>query len=343
MFLARFFTKLILATFLVLLVGSLAAGQTDLGTGLPAFGSFNRDSIDTVNVGNLNVHFEFPVFAKKGRGLDFSAAVIGDNKPFRIMGSLPGALYWYPTYQTIGVEALPGAGRLTYDIIGGLNSQHPCIINNKNVPYYNFTNFVYTDSRNTTHPLYNISVGYPEPCVGVHSFSLYADNYLVTFAIDPTTGSVLTKKVTDKSGNVGDFLAGSFTDPNGNSISQTKTGDLIDTTGSTVMTAPPGTQTSSTLNFPNPTGGVTEPVVTSFSRSFTLKTNFGCKTSGGQNINELNSQDQLLTTGISLQDGTSFGIVYESTDGTYPSNVVTGRIHSLTLPPPRCTFSRAAK
>jgi hypothetical protein len=33
-----------------------------------------------------------------------------------------------------------------------------------------------------------------------------------------------------------------------------------------------------------------------------------------------------------MPDGSSFTIVYESTNGSYPSTTVTGRIHSLTLP-----------
>jgi hypothetical protein len=53
---------------LLLLSAQFGVAQAPPYTGLPPFGTFNRDAIDTINVGNLNVHFQFPLFVKKGRG-----------------------------------------------------------------------------------------------------------------------------------------------------------------------------------------------------------------------------------------------------------------------------------
>jgi RHS repeat-associated protein len=46
----------------------------------------------------------------------------------------------------------------------------------------------------------------------------------------------------------------------------------------------------------------------------------------------MNIGNQYLPTTITMANNTSYSIVYESTDGTYPSSTVTGRIHSVTLP-----------
>jgi hypothetical protein len=80
-------------------------------TGIPPFGSFNRDAIDTVNVGNLNVHFEFPVFAKKGRGLDFYANLVHDNTLYQ-----PYFGAWSLNYtDMIWQLSAPLMGGITFD------------------------------------------------------------------------------------------------------------------------------------------------------------------------------------------------------------------------------------
>jgi len=68
---------------LSLLVAGLLLAQSGPDSGFPAFGTFNRDAIDTINVGNLNVHLEIPLFAKKGRAMDFSSKISFDNTPYR--------------------------------------------------------------------------------------------------------------------------------------------------------------------------------------------------------------------------------------------------------------------
>ena len=47
-----------------------------IGTGLYAFGSFENKGFDTVNLGNLNIHFQIPIVNKPGRcqGFNYSLA-----------------------------------------------------------------------------------------------------------------------------------------------------------------------------------------------------------------------------------------------------------------------------
>jgi hypothetical protein len=58
-----------------LLISSLAAltisGSAQVSTGTPPFGSFGGGPFDTVNLGNLNVHFAIPVVAQ-GWGMPFT-------------------------------------------------------------------------------------------------------------------------------------------------------------------------------------------------------------------------------------------------------------------------------
>jgi hypothetical protein len=51
-----------------------------MDTGLYAFGTFDSKGFDTVNVGNLNVHYEIPIVSKPGRnGLNFIYSLVYDG------------------------------------------------------------------------------------------------------------------------------------------------------------------------------------------------------------------------------------------------------------------------
>ncbi|MGA7630598.1 MAG: hypothetical protein WCB11_07510, partial [Terriglobales bacterium] len=58
-----------LAAMFIIAGTGVLSGQ--VATGTPPFGSFGGGPFDTVNLGNLNVHFAIPVLNKAGRGLPF--------------------------------------------------------------------------------------------------------------------------------------------------------------------------------------------------------------------------------------------------------------------------------
>ena len=58
--------------------GSLALAQAP-GIGLYTFGSFDSRGFDTINLGNLNTHFEIPIIVKQGRGLNFNYSIVYDG------------------------------------------------------------------------------------------------------------------------------------------------------------------------------------------------------------------------------------------------------------------------
>lgn len=65
-------------------------------TGTPQFGTFNKGSIDTINLATLNVHLEIPVMQTPGRGLPFSAVLNQDTAIWYPGQVVEGAYrYWY--------------------------------------------------------------------------------------------------------------------------------------------------------------------------------------------------------------------------------------------------------
>lgn len=145
----------ILVVVLALLGSPLTFGQSDPGTGLPPFGTLNRDQIDTVNVGNLNIHFAFPLFAKKGRGLDFIANVTYDNglyQPRDVHTFSTGPNDWNPNIlrsQGWGVS-IRGFGNVTYAAHTSTPQDPPCYDDAGGTrDYWWYSEFVYFDSDNT--------------------------------------------------------------------------------------------------------------------------------------------------------------------------------------------------
>src|SRR5690242_4388344 len=78
---------------LLLIALSAAPGLAQLtgtnpGAGLPSFGSFAGSEFDTVNEGNLNIHFSIPVFQKTGRGLSVVATISYNSLIWTPVGAL---------------------------------------------------------------------------------------------------------------------------------------------------------------------------------------------------------------------------------------------------------------
>jgi hypothetical protein len=57
------------------------------GTGLYPFGSFDYRGFDSINIGNLNVHFEIPIVSKPGRGQAFGYSLVYDGLVWAPVGS----------------------------------------------------------------------------------------------------------------------------------------------------------------------------------------------------------------------------------------------------------------
>ena len=63
--------KFLLRTLPLIAILTASIGLAQVATGTPSFNSFGGGPFDSVNLGNLNVHFAVPVIHKAGRGMPF--------------------------------------------------------------------------------------------------------------------------------------------------------------------------------------------------------------------------------------------------------------------------------
>jgi hypothetical protein len=98
-------TRFFSSVFAVLLIAGYTCGQ--VSTGLPPFGSFGGGPFDTVNLANLNVHVEFPVLNKAGRGVPFVYGIPYDSSIWypaainSVQTWTPVANYGWPAVQQL--------------------------------------------------------------------------------------------------------------------------------------------------------------------------------------------------------------------------------------------------
>jgi RHS repeat-associated protein len=299
-------------------------------TGLDQFGTFQRNHAQTMNLFNLDNYLEFPLFAKKERGVNFNAKLVwdqSDSLQFFQSPYPPGGQY----FQVSGGPGLITVTDVYYNshLVGGQS----CSPNTSAVTTY-FDSIV--DQNNTVHPIpTGASVTTGQYCgSGTWHTATQDGKWLLTVTWTDQNcwgeGCITSVTETDPSGNVYGGPSGSttaLTDPNGNQITKSTptpgNSTWTDPTGNTIFTAQQPSPPPYTFSYPIQTGGMAN-VQLNFTSGFTLQNNFGCL--------PYTNTSATLPTSISLPDGTSYGFVYESSNGTYPSSTVTGRIHSITLP-----------
>ena len=94
----------ILLAVLLAALPAITFGQP--ATGLPPFGSFSGGPFDTVNNGNLNVHFEIPIINKAGRGLPFTYTLTYDSSVWYPYGAWTPVNNW--GWSAVTAVALTG-------------------------------------------------------------------------------------------------------------------------------------------------------------------------------------------------------------------------------------------
>jgi RHS repeat-associated protein len=308
------------------LVSAIAFSQA--ATGTPPFGSF-AGGPDVINLANLNVHWDFPIISKPGRGLPFNYALRFDNSVWKV-GGLNGQNAWEPVNSTFGwirqTEAF--GGYMTYFTQPAQIYQGGQWITCGTT----YSGWAYHEANGTAHPL--------DPHLWVVSYSCttlyYAYNHEATVSLDDGSGYVITIN-----GNPGATVhspsgesispplqnpsgPAQIADANGNYIITNDGVSYWDTLGSNVMTGTnSGVAYPQSYTYQGPNGPQTTYVVYT---SYTVQTNFGC--AGTAEYGPV-AQVPLLTN-IYYPDGSSYQISYEQTPG-YPDSV-TGRLASVTLP-----------
>jgi hypothetical protein len=350
--------KISACTRILVLIGVLAFLATptpsaQVATGTPPFGSFGGGPFDTVNLGNLNVHFAIPVLNKAGRGPAFSYNVSYDSSVWTPVVS-SGTTSWQPVgnWGWAGVTEV-ATGYVSYKTTL-LKTCPPAEGSPKAGVELQLSSFVYYDTFGVGHSFPATGTLITNTCgnESVEFYSSASDGSVYTLYFyesssggNPTTtvtsrgGKVITPPYNETSG------AATATDANGNQLTVNSSGQFFDTLSSTtpVLTvAGNGTPASPiTFTYPAPSDGASScsPITECASYTmnytqYTVQTGFGVS-----NVTEYGPLSNSLVSSITLPDGTSYVFTYEKTpvactplSGTYSTNCVTGRIASVTLP-----------
>jgi RHS repeat-associated protein len=315
----------ILITFALLAAIPQALAQSIATNGTPALGTFSGGP-DVINLANLNIHYDVPVFARTGIGLPFSYALSVDNG------------VWYTYYD--GNQAHWGADFSTAQPVGAMaigaifytEKTVECEKNQTNTTQYIITS--YTGPDNTSHPVNAFEYGMTCPGQWTNSpTSVSWDNSGITVNMTGLTTATVTLRngtvVTPPTIYSDTFAAGTWTmeDTNNNEImvyapNPPQISSITDTLGSSPLSpsgGPPPAQVSYSYLAPS---GVQAPVKVTY-ESVTVQSDWNCP-----GIDEYPPTSQNLIDKIILPDTTFYEFFYEQlSNGNY-----TGRITSVTLP-----------
>src|SRR5216684_5126420 len=122
-------------------------------TGFPPFGTFHHTEFDSINAGNLNVHFEIPVVDESGRGLGYNFHLAYDSSiwsPVWVSNGVQNYQVWQPSGGTYG-----GWGWQTVGTSGYVSYVTSMTLCNYQAQQYvtQRGNSVYNDRHGTPHSL----------------------------------------------------------------------------------------------------------------------------------------------------------------------------------------------
>jgi len=335
--------------YLYLLVGVCPA-QVAIGT--PLFGSFGGGPFDTVDLGNLNIHFVIPVVQKAGRGVSFNYNLVYDSAVWEPVTS-NGTTSWTnnPDTNWGWTTSIPRGGHTAIGAESVSLSQCTTGKITEDIITTTYSNWGYFDGFGTRHPFSGSSSKTSNPCTGVTTTTGFTATALDDsgYTITVNGSSVTSLKASD--GATINPITGaiSLEDRNGNEVtSSTSSGvtTYTDTLGVTALVVSGSGTPSSPLTFsyPAPANGASScnPITScvAFTMNFvqyTVQTGFGVKTSGGATIAEFGPKSIALVDNIALPDGTEYNFTYEAgpsncTLQSGTSKCVTARIASVTLP-----------
>ncbi len=328
-----------LAAIFIILGTCIASGQ--VATGTPPFGSFGGGPFDTVNLGNLNVHFSVPILNKPGRGTAFTYNLAYDSSLWTPV-AVSGSTVWQPaanwgwqgqTEVTTGYIIYSSKANKCFDPDQGLQTGTTYTWTGYRDRYGINHSFGF-NLRTSDNPLAGQGTCLPNPSASATAadgsgYTLNADGG--TASITAPNGVVINPPLNTQTG------AGSYIDQNGNQINVNNSNQFFDTLSSTtpvLAVSGSGTPASPTkYHYTAPSGGTATYTVNY--TQYTVKTNFGFTGT----IGEYGPLSDALVSGVTLPDGSSYAFTYEATpgsctplSGTYSANCVTGRIASITLP-----------
>ncbi len=312
--------------FTCVLLFSSAHTFCQVATGSYDYGTFENRGLDTINVGNLNVHFAIPVINKTGRGLAFDYNLSYDSSVW-YPSPVNGSKVWIPV-QSFGWKGDTeiATGYLSYGITtvqvgSGGRSGGECI-------YTYYTDWNYHDTFGVSHQFWGETSHNNDPAdcgsyVSTASMSQRDGSGYTLNVTNYTQGTVVAPDGTQFSVPDANYGAGSAIDSNGNEISIDGSGHITDTTGKVALTIAGSAPNPHTFSYTDTNGNAQTATITY--TSYTVQTAFGCS-----GIGEYGPTSVPLVNSITLADGSAYPITYEPTPNG--SGHVTGRIASIGLP-----------
>jgi RHS repeat-associated protein len=303
--------------------------QGQVATGTYIYGTYDTLGIDTVNVGNLNVHFSIPILNKAGRGLPFNYDLTYDSSVW-YPATVNGVQVWVPIQGFgWGEDTAVATGYVNY--LQSVSTRGACTT----VRNYDF---VYYDQFGVTHPFNgytfeiipsgNGTCNSLTPPTGSTSLATDGSGYTLnvtgmsTVALTSASGTQIRPPVQVGTGSA------SYTDSNGNQISVNSSGAFTDTTGNVVLTVAGNAPNPHTFTYTDTTG--TPRAVTMSYKTYTVQTAFHCS-----GIGDYGPTSTSLVNSITLPEANgstyTYTFSYETTPGTSNGNV-TGRLASIELP-----------
>lgn len=319
----------LLISFIVTFAFALQTGAQTQGTGLYSFGSFDSKGFDSINLGNLNLHFSIPVLHKPGRGLPINYDLIYDGLVWSNIST--GGVNSWQLVQGNGFSAtslVSPAGSLSFSttISGSTDEYH---------------DFIYTDSMGTPHGFslyifYDLSKSPDDPPTVLGSGTTVDNSgYIITYTssgymVSAPNGTSIGPFAVDANEEIL-TPPNQVQDINGNTITAHTDGTITDTLGVTALTFGGQGTASSPRVISYPLGNSASAGVAITYKTYTVQTSFGCPGISEYGATSVDLVDYIEVPG---QYGT-YHFQYELTPNASPGSYgppVTGRLASITLP-----------
>lgn len=297
------------AIFACLMAVSAAQGQVN--PGYPSWSAYDSHEIDTVNLQDLNVVLNIPVFSKSGAfplnvNLEGSHYFVNQGGEWFLLGALSaygnsilGSGNVWASYSITSSSTCPGGG--------GTTLYQAWYIQTGDGAFHSLPTSDYTDSAGC------LKASFTDAVIDGTGYTLTATGGSASY-VYTRSGMRITIGIND---------VGQLKDSNGNTItfSGVATYKYTDTLGLNALTQNGGT-TGATLTWTDSNGNP-QSLTPTYSSS-TYGTDFGC-------VGIIDPRSNIWTkvTNLGFPDGTNIGITYEQTPNS--PNSVTGRFKQLTL------------
>ena len=317
------FLSVFIALSIFLCFAEPADGQGNPGT--PSFSAYDSHEADTINLQNLNIMLNVPVYSKSG-AFPLSFTLQANSYVYQ-KTFLDETTSWEPGLST----PLRGSqsGLLGFSLVFSSSTKTTNVLCPDGVTRTTtYTNWIVTFADGTKHPLpvadetdgancFNPSGTFTDQTIDGSGYTVTVTGTSITSVYDSSGKSLTTSAITDSNNNAISLamtpgVSGVFTDTLG--VNPAMTYGIQSGTGNNQN----GTYWWTDIN-----RGSSQ--VTETNTAVELKSNFGCSYVADYDLTSKN-----LTTSISFPDSTTFGIQYEGTPGG-TSGQYTGRLSQLTL------------